>query len=261
MSSTNKTTHYELSQYVAADKPTYLVDYNADMSAIDTAIYNADSLAQTNETAIGNLTLLDTTVKTDLVSAVNEVEGEVGTLNTTVSGHTTSIASNTSAIGTLANLDTTTKTNLVSAINEVNDNVLKFNLTSIYNYSTSSGNVSFGSDTSNRYAELTLATNSDNSIFKLYGEVRATLSGVNTNVTVQTPLRPETDIQINEAGIKTWNNGSTIFFDIRPASILIKTTGEIVIYTGINSWDYTNCRLILDANLYFLKDFGDEPEE
>ena len=26
--STNKTTHYNLSQYVSSDKPTYLVDYN-----------------------------------------------------------------------------------------------------------------------------------------------------------------------------------------------------------------------------------------
>ena len=41
MSSTNKTTHYNLNQYVANDKPTYLVDYNADMSAIDTGIYSA----------------------------------------------------------------------------------------------------------------------------------------------------------------------------------------------------------------------------
>lgn len=38
MSSTNKTSHYNLSQYVSSDKPTYLVDYNTDMSNIDTGI-------------------------------------------------------------------------------------------------------------------------------------------------------------------------------------------------------------------------------
>lgn len=47
MSSTNKTTHYELSQYIGTDKPTYLGDYNADMLAIDTAIYNASDAAST----------------------------------------------------------------------------------------------------------------------------------------------------------------------------------------------------------------------
>ena len=50
MASTNKTTNYELSQYVASDKPTYLVDYNGDMSKIDTAIYNAKSEADINST-------------------------------------------------------------------------------------------------------------------------------------------------------------------------------------------------------------------
>ena len=120
MSSTNKTTHYNLSQYVASDKPTYLVDYNADMSAIDSGIYAAKSEADTNTTSIGDLTTLTTTEKTNLVGAINEVDGNVDTLSGTVGQHTTDIADNTSAIGNLANLDTTAKTSLVAAINEVN---------------------------------------------------------------------------------------------------------------------------------------------
>lgn len=123
MSSTNKTTHYHLSQYTANDKPTYLVDYNNDMSNIDTAIYDTDTLAKTNESAIGLLSDLNTTVKSDLVSAINEIEGDVSTLNTTVSNHTTEIATNTSAIGTLANLTTYNKSNLVNAINEINGEI------------------------------------------------------------------------------------------------------------------------------------------
>lgn len=47
MSSTNKTTHYELSQYIGTDKPTYLGDYNSDMLTIDTAIYTASENAST----------------------------------------------------------------------------------------------------------------------------------------------------------------------------------------------------------------------
>ena len=35
MSSTNKTTNYDLSQFVGSDKPAWLSDYNQDMSKID----------------------------------------------------------------------------------------------------------------------------------------------------------------------------------------------------------------------------------
>lgn len=139
-SSTNKTTHYELSQYVSSDLPTYLVDYNGDMSKIDTGINTAqttadtastaatnaataastaqttantavtnaataDSKAETAQTRIGTLANLTTTAKTDVVSAINEVDANCD--------------SNASKIGTLTNLETTTKTDLVSAINEV----------------------------------------------------------------------------------------------------------------------------------------------
>lgn len=133
MASTNKTTHYDLSQYVGGDKPTYLGDYNTDMSKIDTAINSAqtkadtadvaattaqttaegaqttattaitnaaaaDSKATTNANNIGTLANLTTTEKTTLVGAINEVDGEVGNLS---------------------QLSTTDKSSLVSAINEV----------------------------------------------------------------------------------------------------------------------------------------------
>lgn len=52
MASTNKTQHYKLSQYLADDKPSYLTDYNADMLAIDTAIYSAQQTANTAAEAI-----------------------------------------------------------------------------------------------------------------------------------------------------------------------------------------------------------------
>lgn len=52
MSSTNKTTYYDLSQYIGTDKPTYLGDYNSDMSKIDTGIHEVQETATTaNQTA------------------------------------------------------------------------------------------------------------------------------------------------------------------------------------------------------------------
>ena len=119
MASTNKTTHYELSQYIGSDKPTYLVDYNMDMYNIDNGIYNAQSKADVNEGSIGTLSNLTTTEKSNLVGAINEIDAQVGTNTSNIATNTLDISTNSTAIGDLTNLTTTAKTDLVSAVNEV----------------------------------------------------------------------------------------------------------------------------------------------
>lgn len=133
MASTNQTTHYGLSQYVGSDKPTYLVDYNQDMSKIDDAIYNVKSESDTNKDSIGTLSDLTTTNKSSLVNAVNEVKGESGSVGNlqdlTTTAKSSAVAainevnSKANTIGDLTDLTTTTKTSAVAAINEVNSNV------------------------------------------------------------------------------------------------------------------------------------------
>ena len=109
MASTNKTPHYNLSQYIANDKPTYLGDYNTDMSRIDTAINNAQDSADTAATSATNAQTAAETAQTTATTAV-----------TNAAAAQTSADSANTKIGTLANLNTTEKTNLVGAINEVN---------------------------------------------------------------------------------------------------------------------------------------------
>ena len=54
MTATNKTKNYELSQFVGSDRPTWLGDYNSDMSKIDAQLkQNADDIASA---AAGGLT-------------------------------------------------------------------------------------------------------------------------------------------------------------------------------------------------------------
>lgn len=108
-SSTNKTTHYDLSQYVSSDLPTYLVDYNSDMSKIDTGINTAQTTADTASTAASNAQTAAETASTTATTAITNA----ATAQTTADGAV-------SNIGTLANLDTVNKANLVGAINEVN---------------------------------------------------------------------------------------------------------------------------------------------
>ena len=82
MASTNKTTNYELSQYIGSDKPTYLGDYNGDMLKIDTqmkanatAAATADSKATTAgtnaATALENAATAQTTANTANTTATS----------------------------------------------------------------------------------------------------------------------------------------------------------------------------------------------
>lgn len=109
MGATNKTTYYELPQYVQSDKPSYLGDFNGAMNTIDSAIHtnavnigiNETNIANTN-TTIGDLANLTTTTKTSVVGAINEINTE------------------SSTIGDLQDLDTLDKTSIVGAINSAN---------------------------------------------------------------------------------------------------------------------------------------------
>ncbi len=119
MASTNKTINYNLSQYVANDKPTYLVDYNSDMNKIDTQMKANSDLAG-----------LAKSEADDLSSRVDGQDVIIGTLNTTVGQHTSDISTlnaDVSAVdtkvGDLTNLNTTDKTDIVNAVNEVNTKV------------------------------------------------------------------------------------------------------------------------------------------
>ena len=112
MASTNKTTHYELSQYVGSDKPTYLGDYNSDMNKIDIAINTAKTTADTAST-----------VATNAASAASNAQTTADTAVTNAASAQTTANGAVSSIGTLANLETSEKTNLVGAINEVVNNV------------------------------------------------------------------------------------------------------------------------------------------
>ena len=65
MASTNKTTNYNLSQYIGTDKPTYLEDYNSDMRNIDSQMKtNADNVA----TAITASNTASTNASTALIA-------------------------------------------------------------------------------------------------------------------------------------------------------------------------------------------------
>ena len=84
MASTNKTTNYELSQYIGTDKPTYLGDYNGDMLKIDTALKNnadAISTASTNATTAVNTANTASTNATTALNKANSNEAQINNFN------------------------------------------------------------------------------------------------------------------------------------------------------------------------------------
>ena len=84
MSSTNKTNYYNLSQYIGTDKPTYLGDYNSDMSKIDAAIHQVQETAttanQTAGSAEAKVQLANQSIES-LKGRVGVIEGHVSNLH------------------------------------------------------------------------------------------------------------------------------------------------------------------------------------
>lgn len=245
MSSTNKTTNYNLSQFLGSDKPAWLADYNQDMSKIDTqmkanadAATGADGKADANTTNIGDLTYLSTTAKNNLVAAINEVDSNADVATSTAN------AANTTANGCRTDLN---KFNLTNRIT----------LTPTTNFgSLSSGNtfVQFAGDTSN-------------SIFKVYGRISIqNLSGATGNLTVKigdTPLRPSAAYEINSGIILTSRDGNSAISGVGPRSLKINTDGSVYAVLPSSSYVYSlGNTSVVDLTimpcLYFNTDFGDQ---
>ena len=241
MASTNKTTHYELSQYVGSDKPTYLTDYNNDMSAIDTGIYNAQSKA---DSAYAN---------------AGTADGKADTAITNAGLAQTDASTALTRIGTMSNLTTTEKTNLVGAVNEVNqgvsDNTSKienFNLTEYDSYTGSDMTATGGTVFSG--SSLTVATNADGSLAKIYGIiVLQNLTATSVTVTLpNTNIKPDSAFDI--VGNLLAYTGDNIYL----GTISLNPNGTITFTGNVNRSDNIG-KFILVNSLLFIKDFGDVP--
>ena len=114
MSATNKTANYDLPQFVADDKPSWLGDWNHTMELLDGAIYTAQTTADSA-----------TTAESDLAQRVTEAEGDIDVLQASDLTQNTQISGNTGSINTINSLigngePTTTDKTLIGAINEIN---------------------------------------------------------------------------------------------------------------------------------------------
>lgn len=98
MGYTNKTSHYELPQYVANDKPSWLGDFNAAMLKIDTVMADNDATAEAANAAA-------TGVQAQVAALSSQVSTIQGQVNTAVDTATTADGKATTAqtVATQAN--------------------------------------------------------------------------------------------------------------------------------------------------------------
>ena len=265
MASTNKTTNYNLSQYIGTDKPTYLEDYNSDMRTIDSQMKtNADNVAtaiSASETASTNAsTALSTanTANTNASTALSTANTASTTATNANTNATTAVNTANTANGTANTASTNASTALTKANaveSSLNTFENKFNFTDIKDLTFS---VTNGSVTANN---IKCATNSDGSIGKVYGRIQFTRTGNNNTFTASTDLRPTENITINSLGalyLKTSDStGSwTIWSSI---DITIATDGTVTFSTEAPTTDAGFGMFIFYPCLLFMQDFGDTP--
>ena len=244
MSSTNKTSNYNLSQFLGTDKPAWLSDYNADMSAIDTQMKaNADAAtaasgsATTANTNIGTLANLTTDAKTNTVAAINEVDSHADTAQTTAN----SAASTANSANTVATA--------LSAFLDIN---------SFTDYDTTNMAIITGGGTLRSNSHITVARNTDGSLGKIYGVIvvdNPTATTAKVKLNIDTGLRPSEKITVTGTGF-TENVPQS--YGLTGLNIDINVDGTIELYGAVGNGTIYIMRPL--ACLIFVKNFGDVAE-
>ena len=243
MSSTNKTTNYELSQFVGSDKPAWLADYNQDMSKIDAGIHSAattatgaDGKADANTSSIGTLASLTTTAKSDLVSAVNEVDANADTAQET------------------ANNAATTATGAKSKADDI-EAFLTMNVSSTPAVSVNKGTLAAGTTVSVR-------TNSTGSLAKVYS-TNISVSNLDNNTgdlvltIADTGLRPAEAITFNGCLFTRIEDKNSHIYRQLLQSYTLNTNGTITVTRSLTGLNATSIMFQFIACVLFVTDFGD----
>lgn len=237
MSSTNKTSNYELSQFLGTDKPAWLADYNTDMSKIDAQMkLNADGVvsasgsATTANTNIGTLANLTTDAKTNVVAAINEVDGHADAANATASSAYTRAG-------------------------DALDAVAKFDLSNEIELTVTSNLGTVATNT------LKIRKDNTNSVYKLYGQV--TVSGLaNTTGTLVLTISPTSGLNPSEGydvecGATVYANLTTGFTSVGARKFTVGTDGVISVPNETVTGNTTYFTWIFPPCVYFNKSFGD----
>lgn len=238
MSSTNKTTNYNLSQFIGTDKPAWLTDYNADMNKIDTQMKNnadvataAAGSASSANTSIGNISDLTTTNKTSVVAAVNEVKSNTDTAQNTANN--ANLLANTAKTGT---------DGLTAYLNMNNTGTVSASDITISAGSINNKNINY-------------ATNSTGTLGKMYGWLfGVNMTGANTITISNLPFAVNEAFDVMGAIFAQDTSDKTLYYP----TIRFNTNNTATISFPSNYGGRT-FNIYFTAIVLFIQNFGDQP--
>lgn len=244
MSSTNKTTNYNLSQYIGTDKPTYLGDYNSDMLKIDTQLKaNADSASNAASAAGAAQAVADKASKDvqNLNNSMSANSEDIASLKTKNAQQDVSIqnASNTASSA----LDKANQNaHNVADINTRNQWIQGTNIhnTGLPNYTKGTWNCSY-----NRFSGL----------LNISGQIElsqgSTIAGETRIATI-----PENILKlINPSGErKIWSSVYVTRSDgsVEVQNLTLDQTGKIYVLYTLNNVTYINTQITLNTSTWSL---------
>lgn len=251
--STNKTTNYELPQFVGTDKPSWLGDFNEAMLTIDTGMHDnataIDGVESASKTATSTANQALQSVSS-LSNTVSSQGSSITTINSTLTTQGTAISSIDGRVTTLETDNTTNKSDItdLKSITQALSSYINLNHNESFNKSNA---IKFPN---NSPSFINVASNEDGSVCKIYGFLAVDSISGNTYAEVQTRLRPSEDITINSLEIIGYQGGNSTWY----GNVIIRKTGKVefrVQALGTNS-----CNVIVVPCLLFLTNFGDVDE-
>ena len=273
MSSTNSTSHYNLPQFVSTDKPAWLTDFNGAMGAIDTGIYEAKTTADTANTAAGNAD----TKAGNAQQTANTALTNAGTAQSTADGNTAKIGTltslDTSAKTNLVAAVNEVNTNNTTTASNLNTFMTKFNLSNITEGNpTTTGTVSTDKYTlaQNSDGSIFKFYGSKN-FFSGATITKSAIQGLSGYYGAKTSLHlttaPTTAYMIKSAGFVFFvNNSENAITKLYECAIAVGTDGYVYMWAGtyngnesVPSGQYL--RIQFAPCIYFNTDFGDVPSE
>lgn len=274
MSATNQTTNYDLPLFIGTDKPSWLGDFNGAMNAIDTAIKGrADDISalQTRMTATETVANTASSTASTALTNANNAQTSANAAQSTADNAATAASgaqstantavSNAATAQSTANTASSTATSALTTANLANTEINKLNFTEFDVYDNTDMTSQYGSVENTSI--LTVATNSEGSIGKVYGNIFVSnVGGTDGAFTITIPttkLRPSSNINITGCSLRSQFTADGLN-DVVVNSYSVATNGTITINMyRTTSMTYTNA--IMLGCIIFLKDFGDQPVE
>lgn len=244
MSSTNKTTNYNLSQYIGTDKPTYLGDYNGDMMKIDTQMKaNADSATNATSSASAAQAVAEKASK-DVQALNNSVTAnseDIASLKTKNTQQDVSIQNATNTASSANNKANQNEQNITD-INTRNQWIQGINIhnTGLPNYSKGSWNCSY-----NKFSGL----------LNINGQIElsqgSTIAGTTRIATI-----PDNIMKLIAAtgDRKIWSSLFVTRSDgtLEVQNLTIDQTGKIYFEYTLNNVMYLNIQITLNTSTWRL---------